>query len=398
MTSPVTETVSREYVVNNWGNASMRIDQVVFDQEGFAVTETLPIIVGEWEATVLHVSYSREQSGDFNALMKIYSNDPQNGLKNVTLSGNRYEPNNLELTADSFSLGNGDVAISLLMNNYSDIVALQADFCYPYQDYSVSSSDFQLTERFANHFLYALSLNDSTFRILVLSLQNSVVEGHEGVVLNVTLHPIGTPLEEEYTVSVTDVVLSGVEGTNLFTGMETSANFGLMMTQSIPLSQGWNWFSTNVEITLADLKTALVEALPGTTITISSQNNGSATYNGTSWRGQLNTLDVTQMYKIKTVADCEIVLNGNALNPAEHPITIHNGANWIGFPLNGNISLNTAFAGFAVSGDMVRSKDGSATYTNQWRGTLNTLEPGKGYIYKSNVEGDRTFSFPGSLK
>jgi hypothetical protein len=41
---------------------------------------------------------------------------------------------------------------------------------------------------------------------------------------------------------------------------------------------------------LDDLKNALVEALPGTTITIKSKSNGYTTFNGTMWRGSLNTL------------------------------------------------------------------------------------------------------------
>ena len=166
------------------------------------------------------------------------------------------------------------------------------------------------------------------------------------------------------------------------------------ITQTTQFNNGWNWFSTNVEITLDDLKAALVAALPGTNITISSQNSGSTTYNGSNWRGTLNTLDVTQMYKIKTAASCQLELTGEPLNPAEHPITIHNGANWIGFPLNVSMSLNNAFAGFAVSGDIVRSKDGSATYNGStWRGNLNMLVPGQGYIYKSSVQDNRTFTF-----
>ena len=88
--TPVTETVTKEYVVRNNGNAQMRIDQVVFDQPDFAVAESFPMTVNQNSNMTLHVSYSREQAGDFNALMKIYSNDPQNGLKNVALSGNRY--------------------------------------------------------------------------------------------------------------------------------------------------------------------------------------------------------------------------------------------------------------------------------------------------------------------
>ena len=101
------------------------------------------------------------------------------------------------------------------------------------------------------------------------------------------------------------------------------------------------------------------------------------------------------MYKIQVAAACEITLEGMPVNPAEHPVTITNGINWIAFPLNANMTLTEAFAGFAVSGDMVRSQsDGSATYTGIWRGSLNTLVPGQGYIYKSAATGTRTFTFP----
>jgi len=155
-----------------------------------------------------------------------------------------------------------------------------------------------------------------------------------------------------------------------------------------------------VEIGLDELKAALIDALPGTNITIKSKNNGSTTYNGTTWRGQLNTLNVAQMYRISVSTDCEITLEGFRINPAERPITISYGANWIAFPFSQSMTVSNAFAGFAVSGDVVKSKnDGIATYNGtQWRGTLNTLVPGQGYIYKSNVQGDRNFTFPASTK
>ncbi len=171
------------------------------------------------------------------------------------------------------------------------------------------------------------------------------------------------------------------------------------VTQTIALSTNWNWFSTNVEITLDDLKAALLEAMPGATnITIKSQNNGNSTYNGSRWRGTLTTLDVTQMYRIKVEADCEITLTGMPIDPVEHPITIANGANWIGFPFSESMTLTNAFAGFAISGDKVTSQEGLSTYTNRWRGAFSTLEPGKGYIYNSNVQEDRTLVFPTSAK
>lgn len=170
-------------------------------------------------------------------------------------------------------------------------------------------------------------------------------------------------------------------------------------TQTVELSAGWNWFSPNVEITLEDLQDALVDALPNANAIMIKSKNGITTYNGDTWRGQLDSLDVTQMYRISVGTACEITLEGIPIIPAEHPVTIHNGVNWIGFPLSENMTLNDAFAGFVVAGDMVKSKNGVATYNGtDWRGSLDTLESGQGYIYKSIVQEDRIFTFPVSTK
>ena len=186
--------------------------------------------------------------------------------------------------------------------------------------------------------------------------------------------------EPSYTFTVTESV-------------NFTANFDVVQSQQ--LSEGWNWFSTYLDITLDELKAALV-ATGNTSIMIKSKNKGSTAYNGIRWRGQLNAFDVTQMYRIFVSNSCEIVLSGTPINPVEHPITIVNGYNWIAFPLSESMILSDAFAGFAVNGDMIKSKtNGSAAYYGtMWRGALNTLVSGQGYIYKSNVQSDRTFTFP----
>ena len=180
---------------------------------------------------------------------------------------------------------------------------------------------------------------------------------------------------------------------------EMATFFNPIPFQSIALVEGFNWVSFNVDITLDDLKAALLEALPGaTSITISAKNQNT-TYNGSTWRGSLRALDVRQMYKIKVASACSIELTGEPLNPAELTIDMVAGNTWIGFPFSESKALADAFAGFAVSGDKITSKNGNATCigNNRWRGSLNTLVPGQGYIYKSATGG--TFVYPtGSSK
>ena len=171
------------------------------------------------------------------------------------------------------------------------------------------------------------------------------------------------------------------------------------VTQTTALVAGQNWFSTYVEITLDDLKAALVAAMPNArSIVIKSQNAGQTTWNGRLWTGQLRTMDVAQMYMITAPVDCEITLEGMPLDPAEHPLTINNGPNWIGFPFSESMTIANAFAGFASPGDIVKSNGGGqATWNGRiWTGQLKTLVPGSGYIYQSASTTPKTFTYPTS--
>ena len=257
---------------------------------------------------------------------------------------------------------------------------------------------------------------------LTFTLTDSYGDGWNGAAINVVDVETGSSLglmsnqnvakgeeTETYTLAVCDgrelrfewvsgnydsecsYVVTDINGNEVFSGIGAmsepftyTVNCSAVQVQTVALTAGLNWFSTYVEITLEDLQAALV-ATGNTSIMIASQSDGKTTYANGRWRGQLTTLDVKQMYKITVGSACEIALEGLPVNPAEHPVTIHNGSNWIGFPLGTSMTLTDAFAGFAVNGDMVVSQsNGSATYTGgRWRGSLTTLEPGQGYNYKS---------------
>ena len=191
--------------------------------------------------------------------------------------------------------------------------------------------------------------------------------------------------EPAYTFTVTESV-------NL------TANFNAIRTRQ--LAAGWNWWSTDLEITLQDLKDALVDAL-GTTasITIASQTRNCRLANG-RWIGQLTSLDLSQMYIVSVDADCEITLKGVPFDPADHPATIKNGYNWIAYPLNQSMNINEALSGFpSVNNDIIQSHTNNTVYTRgQWRGALSAFVPGQGYIFKSVQTEDRVLTFPSNAK
>ena len=171
---------------------------------------------------------------------------------------------------------------------------------------------------------------------------------------------------------------------------------GPLPTQTIALAAGSNYFSTYLDVTLDDLKAALV-ATGNTEIIIKSRTQ-THTYNPSNgrWTGRL-TWDVTNMYIITVGEACEITIQGMPVDPAEHSITIKNGSNYIAFPLDESMSVTNAFAGFAVNGDVIKSRNATSTYVrNRWSGGVQNLTPGQGYIYVSGQSEDRPLVFPTS--
>jgi len=180
-------------------------------------------------------------------------------------------------------------------------------------------------------------------------------------------------------------------------------NFTSTITHTQTLNSGWNWWSTYIELNNNDGLSQLENSIGSAGILIKSRNSGyveAYEYNGeTNWYGTLSSISNEQMYKIRTNAECNAIVEGWLANPADHPITINNGWNWIGFPCNQNVSVDEAMSGFTPeNNDIIKSRNGYSTYYsdgnyNMWYGTLNTLESGKGYMYRSNSATQKTLVF-----
>ncbi len=231
----------------------------------------------------------------------------------------------------------------------------------------------------------------------------------------------GTPVEagEWQTVEATEspVVLTGltpetpyeVKVQGVCDGVETEWTEVVTFTtleqtvvlQEIALQSGANWVSFNVEITLDDLKAALVGDTEGVqALTIQSQTqNASYNPNNHRWTGRLNTLDLSKMYKISVAEAFVVTLEGMPIDPTQLEITIKNGANWIAFPMSVNMTPANAFAGFALPGDKLQSQSNNAQFNGtRWTGRLTNMEPGKGYIYTSEQLNERPLYYPAVAK
>ena len=100
---------------------------------------------------------------------------------------------------------------------------------------------------------------------------------------------------------------------------------------------------------------------------------------------------------IQANASCSITLECNEINPADHSITLYEGANWIGYFGTQPLPVSAALANLSATvGDFIMAQDGSSTTYSTYGWSSFTFEPGKAYIYTSKNTVSKTFTFPAS--
>lgn len=173
-------------------------------------------------------------------------------------------------------------------------------------------------------------------------------------------------------------------------------------TQEIEFTEGWNWLSTNIECRDRDALSLLQNGLKDNGILLKSRYDFNQ-YDGSthSWNGSLEAIYNEQMYQVKVNNACSFALNGYLANPSSHPITIASGWNWIGYLPSNSQSVSTALNSVSpVPGDIIKSRFAFSYYIEGmgWYGTLNTLEPGVGLMYRSMASSSKVLTYPDDSK
>ena len=113
------------------------------------------------------------------------------------------------------------------------------------------------------------------------------------------------------------------------------------------------------------------------------------------WDGN-KSIKPGEMLKVTMNQNGLLPVIGSAVDPADYPITVNPGPNWVGVPCDSYMTLDEAFAGLSpVDGDIVKGQAAFASYENgKWVGELEAIEPGKGYVYTSMDDTEKVFRFP----
>ena len=159
---------------------------------------------------------------------------------------------------------------------------------------------------------------------------------------------------------------------------------------TLNLARGWNWMSHNLNAPLS------IDCLKPNAHRILSHDGETINDPRYGYTGNVSQMSPTELYKVEMSASDNIPLSGLLFNSALKPIPLVQGWNWMGYPMPGAMSVNEALVLLeADENDCIVVQDGSAVYNDGlWRGTLTTLEPGKGYLLK--VNNDKSLRFNAS--
>ena len=215
--TPVTEVAKANYSVRNNGRATLVISSVAFLAEGYRVANELPLSIKPGATSMLNVEYLPTKEGEHSTTMNIYSNDPDENMKAVQLSGTIYEPNNL--TFEGENLQNGDYVVSIGLDNYTGIVAMQMDIHW-LPGMKTSNDKLKVSERLAGHSCSITKIDEDTYRFIAFSFGNVNFTGNSGKLFDLTFVPDNGVEYKDTPILIDNVVLSS-SGANNYTSQLT---------------------------------------------------------------------------------------------------------------------------------------------------------------------------------
>lgn len=217
----VTESCKKTLTVRNYGNAPLTISRVTFDNEHMSIKEELPIVISSWGNKTLTVDYSSVEQVAFEGTMNIYSNDPDQRLKTVTVSGSRFAPNYLGISANNV-FRNGNLEVNVSVDNYDAMTGLQFDIVYPGQYFEPFDNNYLLTDRATGMTVTTRVIDSNTLRCFCYFLTGGQVAAGNGKIMTMMLQPTsGNIPAGNYNVSLTNIKFGTSELDNKYAGAQT---------------------------------------------------------------------------------------------------------------------------------------------------------------------------------
>ena len=237
----VTEPCEKTFTIRNSGSAPLTVSRIVFNNEALSVKEELPLVIAKNSSTAVTVCYGSIEETAFSATMNIYSNDPGQRLKTVSVTGSRFAPNYLSVGTAPDITTSDQMELALSMDTYDDVTGLQFDVEYPGQYYTTFNGNYAIEQRAAGMTVTMRQVDSNTLRVFCYFLAGSGIAAGSGPVMTLRLKPVNRNIpEDDYTVRVTNIKMGTQTLADKYAGSSS-----LQATFHVSPSTGTLWGDVN---------------------------------------------------------------------------------------------------------------------------------------------------------
>ena len=212
---PMEKPITHNYVIKNTGESPLTIQRIEFTNNAFSLSggTSLPVIPAGGK-TELVINYQPSDEGDFDGVMQIYSNDPENQMQAVQIKGTAYYTNQLELQGKAVDGNPNQYTVTLSMRNTLPIVGIQFDIHW-IPGMTTSQDLLSLTARTKALQTNLIQLSEDCYRVYLYSLDNTPIASGEGSLISILYNKVKEQISIDGTIiTVDNIILSTADEKN----------------------------------------------------------------------------------------------------------------------------------------------------------------------------------------
>ncbi len=224
----VTASCEKTFTISNYGSAPLTISRVVFNNEGMSIKESLPIeIPANHSSRTITVVYDDTEQSAFSGTMQIYTNDPEQRLTSVAVTGSRFAPNYMSMSSQTV-FAEENLVVKVATNNYDALTGLQFDVEYPGQYFENYDGNVALTNRATGMSVTSRQIDDNTLRFFCYFLGGGSIAAGSGDVMSIQLQRKAEVPVSNYQVRIRNIKQGTSDLDNKYAGGTTlNTNFAV---------------------------------------------------------------------------------------------------------------------------------------------------------------------------
>ena len=178
---PLTQIAKKSLQLTNNGQASLVIDEAIFDTNKISLDVQFPLTIDVNSSKVVNLEFTPSNSGDFLS----YINFKSNGLNQETIipiKASVYSPNYLQLEDKEISMGR-DSDLTILLKNNDLVRALQFDVELP-DGFDLKIDALKTLSATEQYEISASKLDNISYRIIIYSTINDLIAKGDNPILD----------------------------------------------------------------------------------------------------------------------------------------------------------------------------------------------------------------------